>query len=593
MSSLLVRVTDLFKVRPYTMLPVVEDRANVAELIIRDVRARGVRRVFGLCGGHIQPLWDAAVRLGLRVIDVRHEGAAVTMAHADAFLTGELGVALVTAGPGLTNALTGIANAHASNASVLVIAGLPPRPQAGRGAMQELPQRAVVAPLCRTASTLNQAQHATAAIDEAVRAARGFDGPPGPAYVGIPTDVLETFASARELALVERPHAAPPALQPAPEALDAAEELIVRSRRPLVIAGRIGAGAEVALAQFLDVSRSLYLDTAESRGVLSPDHPAAVPAVRGRAMSEADLVITLGRRLNFQLGYGSPAVFAADAKFLRIGASSAELADNRSGDAEVHAESRLALAALATRAAKPANPDTEWGTELRAASAERTARHRDAMATRPPGEDGRMHPDRLISAVNAYVDDQTITVADGGDILSFARVGLAGRTYLDSGTLGCLGVGVPFATAAAIVCPGRRVVAVIGDGSFGFTAIEIDTAVRHDAKVVFVVANNEAWNIERKDQAQRYEGRLVGVDLPGCRYDRLGEALGARGRRVSRPDELPDALAWAFANAPAVLDVLVTRDAESADFRSGLAQVPPRQALTSWDRAEAALAERA
>jgi acetolactate synthase I/II/III large subunit len=197
-----------------------------------------------------------------------------------------------------------------------------------------------------------------------------------------------------------------------------------------------------------------------------------------------------------------------------------------------------------------------------------------------------MHPYALIAALNDVIDEDTIVVVDGGDILSFARVALSAPTYLDPGPLGCLGVGVPFATSAALNLPGRRVVALIGDGSFGFTAMEIDTAVRTGSQSLFIVANNESWNIERHDLLRNYDGRLVGVDLPGCRYDLLARAFGAYGERVETPEELPDAIKRALSQTPAVLDVLVTRDAISPDFTSGLAGVPDRHALVAWDEAE-------
>jgi acetolactate synthase-1/2/3 large subunit len=197
-----------------------------------------------------------------------------------------------------------------------------------------------------------------------------------------------------------------------------------------------------------------------------------------------------------------------------------------------------------------------------------------------------MHPYSLIAALNEVIDENAIVVADGGDILSFARVALSAPTYLDPGPLGCLGIGVPFATSAAVNFPDRTVVALIGDGSFGFTAMEIDTAVRSGARVLFVVANNDGWNIERHDMLRNYDGRLVGVELPGCRYDQLAQALGAHGERVETADELPDALKRALAATPAVLDVAVTRDAVSPDLASGLAVVPDRHALVAWDDAE-------
>src|SRR5688572_8503111 len=177
-----------------------------------------------------------------------------------------------------------------------------------------------------------------------------------------------------------------------------------------------------------------------------------------------------------------------------------------------------------------------------------------------------MHPYALIAAINDVIDEDTVTVADGGDILSFARVGLkVTRSYLDPGSLGCIGVGVPFANSSALNLPGRRVVALIGDGSFGFTAMEIDTAVRKKIPVVYVVANNEGWNIDRHDQVRNHR-HVVGVQLPGCRYDRLAIALGAHGERVEQVSELRGALQRALANAPAVLDVLVSPEPTSPDF---------------------------
>jgi acetolactate synthase-1/2/3 large subunit len=202
-----------------------------------------------------------------------------------------------------------------------------------------------------------------------------------------------------------------------------------------------------------------------------------------------------------------------------------------------------------------------------------------------------MHPLRLLGAVDEIVGPETVVVADGGDILSFARIALRPRAYLDAGAFGCLGVGVPYAVAAALCRPGPPVVCVTGDGALGFHALELDTAVRSGAPVLVVVANNEGWNIERADQLAAW-GNVVGTELPGCRYDRLAQAFGAHGVRVEEPEQLRPALAEALGRLPAVVDVLVTRDAPSPDFRSGLAGVPDLQPLTTWDEAERRLGDR-
>jgi acetolactate synthase-1/2/3 large subunit len=558
---------------------------TVAKLIAGYLAWRGVQRVYGLCGGHIQPIWDELARLGVAIVDVRHECAAVYMAHAEAELTGRPAVAMVTAGPGLTNAVTGLANASTSRAPVLLLSGRPPRPQTGRGALQELPQRAIVAPLCRAALTADRAREVLPRLDEAVLAAAGWDSPPGPAYLDFPTDLLTERVQPRDTADWVPAPAQPPEILPAPAGLARARDLVAAARRPVVIAGREARAAGPELARLLADAGILYLDSGESRGVLPADHPSVVSAARGRVMREADLVITLDRNLNFQLAYGSSAAFSPAAKFLRVARHASQFADNRRGDVELQCSVPAFVAALAD-GLRPAKLDEGWAASLREAHLAATRKLAVRAREAPPGADGFMHPYRLLHEVSRFLEPDAAVVADGGDILSFARVALSARTFLDCGALGCLGVGVPFANAAALLAPGRQVVAVIGDGSFGFTAMEIDTAVRHGLAPVYVIANNQAWNIEKTDQRQRFAGRAVGVDLPGCRYDRLAESLGAAGRRVTNSGELPEALAWAGDHAPAVLDVLVTQDARSPDSLSGLAVVPPDQALTKWQLAE-------
>lgn len=197
-----------------------------------------------------------------------------------------------------------------------------------------------------------------------------------------------------------------------------------------------------------------------------------------------------------------------------------------------------------------------------------------------------MHPNRIFAALGAQDLDGATVVADGGDLLSFARLGVPSHVrYLDAGAFGCLGVGVPFAIAAALARPGRPAVAVTGDGALGINAMEINTAVRHDAKIVVIVSNNAAWNIERYDQEENY-GLVVGTELEHSDYAALGRSLGAHGERVTDPAELDAALKRAFENAPAVIDVVTSRDAPSPDAGKGLGWVPDYQALTPWDDAE-------
>jgi len=561
------------------------DEQACAAWVARFLKARGVDRVFGLQGGHIQPIWDHVARLGIRIIDVRDEGAAVHMAHAHAELTGALGVAMATAGPGVTNTVTGIANASLARAPVLLIGGCTSRPQANMGPLQDIPHVDILRPVSRLARTARVPEQVIRELDEAVSRAMGDLGEPGPVYIEIPTDVLRAHVPP-QLVLDEWMAPKPPRMiPPAPAAVAEAVDVLWGAKRPLVITGRGARGAAAELVRFLDASGALYLDTQESRGLVPADHPSVVGAMRGVAMAEADAVLVIGRKLDYQLGYGSPAVFP-EARFVRIADTAGELLDNRRGRPELLATPSLALAALIEQSGnrEPA-VDTAWADGLR-------RRHRERMApetrTKTPalGDDGQIHPAAIFEAIRETAAPDYIAIADGGDLLSFARVGLAARTYMDAGAFGCLGVGVPFAVAAALAYPERQVICVSGDGAFGINAMEVDTAVRHGAKAVFVVSNNAAWNIERYDQESNYGGRVVGTTLAYSDYAAMARALGAHGERVEKPEELTVALERAVANAPAVVDVVTSRTVVSSDAKKGLGFVPDYQPLTAWDEAE-------
>jgi acetolactate synthase I/II/III large subunit len=567
------------------MKPPVPSASSAAAVAARFLKARGVERIFALCGGHIMPLWMRADAEGIRIVDVRDERAAVHMAHAHAELTGSLGVALVTAGPGVTNAMTGIANAHVSRAPVLVLSGLPPTAQENRGALQDMVHTDLVRSITRYARTVREPALVLQELDEAVSRAFGQGSEPGPVYLDFPTDTLRAeVPAAVQLEEHFRPKR-PGAVLPDPVAVRTAVELLWSSRRPLVISGRGARGAGREMERFLDRLGAVYLDTGESRGVVPDEHPSVVAAMRGTVLGEADVVVTVGRRLDFQLAYGSPAVFG-NARFVRIADAASELRDNRRGAVELFATPSAALAAIveAVGERKP-EVDREWVSGLRARHLDRVAKLREGMASAKPGSDGRMHPNRLLAELQGKIPADSIVVADGGDFLAFARVGLAARTYLDPGSLGCIGIGVPFGIAAALAQPERTVVVATGDGSFGFNAIELDTAARHRAPVLFVVANNGAWQIEVHDQQTTY-GRVVGTRLQSADHAAIARAFGMHGERVERAEDLPAAIDRALANRPALLDVLVTTDAVSSDAKSGLAWVPDLQPLAAWDEAE-------
>lgn len=558
------------------------DAQSCAAWIARFLKARGVDRVFGLQGGHIQPIWDHCARLGIRIVDVRDEGAAVHMAHAHAELTGELGVCMATAGPGVTNCVTGIANASLARVPVLLIGGCTSRAQANLGPLQDIPHVDILRPVTRQSRTARVADQVIRELDEAVARAMGDLAEPGPVYIEIPTDVLRAHVPPQLVLDDWMAPKAPRVLPPDPVAVAQAVDALWGAKRPLVVSGRGARQAGPELVRLLDALGAVYLDTQESRGLIPADHPATVGAMRAAAMTEADVVLVVGRKLDYQLGYGSPAVFP-NARFVRIADTAGELVDNRRGEPELLATPALALAAIVEAAGNRAPAlEREWAQGLRARHVARST----GAAVPQTGGDGRVHPAAIFAAIREVADPDYIAVADGGDLLSFARVGLEARTYLDAGAFGCLGIGVPYATAASLAHPDRQVICVTGDGAFGINAMEIDTAVRHGAKPVIIVSNNAAWNIERYDQEFNYGGRVVGTLLADSDYAGLARALGAHGERVTRPENLAPAIARALANAPALIDVTTSQVAVSSDARKGLGFVPDYQPLTAWDDAE-------
>ena len=559
---------------------------SVAEWIAEFLVARGVKQVYGLQGGHIQPIWDYLAQRNVRVFDVRDEGAGVHMAHCHAVLTGEVGVAFATAGPGVTNCVSAIANAQLERVPVLLIGGCAPVPQDDLGPLQGIDHVGIMKPVTRSARTLRTADNLLRDLDKAWSTALGDGNAPGAVYVEIPTDVLrKPVPPGVVLEEFLRPRA-PRRIPPDAAEVARAAALVGSARKPLVVSGRGALGASAELMRFLDASGALYLDTQESRGLVPSSHASFVGAVRARAMKEADLVIALGRKLDYQMGYGSPAVLP-NARWLRIADNAEELRENRRGEVELFAHPALALAALAAALPQRSAVDIEWTQALRAEHVRRSSKYAEDLARSPAGNDGHMHPNRIFAALRQVLKPDAITIADGGDILSFARLGLeAPSTYLDAGTFGCLGVGTPYGVAAGLLCPERQVVVVSGDGAFGINAMEIDSAKRHGAKVVFIIANNAAWNIERLDQQMNYGGRIVGTTLAWSDYAGMARAFDLHAERVTDPARLKGALEEAFAKAPALLDVVVTRDALSSDAGKGLGWVPDYQALTAWDDAE-------
>jgi acetolactate synthase-1/2/3 large subunit len=557
-------------------------RVEAGRLAVAQLRREGVEVLFTLNGGHIAVLYDACLDQGLRLVDVRHEDAAVHMAHAWSRLTRRPGVACVTAGPGVTNTVTAVATAWAAATPLLLVGGKAPLAQADLGALQDVDQTAILRPVTKAAFTVLEGARVPEYVAQALRLACAPPG--GPSYVEIPADVMRQPVEGDSLeALTVPPARVETRPAPAPDALARAAVVLDRAERPVIVAGSgvhwSGAARQLrALAEHLDAP---VLTTSLARGCLPRQHPLNLAAARSWLLARADVLLVVGTRFNYVLGYGRPPRVRAGTRVVQIDVAPTELQRNRAVDVPLWADAAAALEAL--RAALPPAPPRPWLDEARARDAAARARlaAEASSAARP------VHPLRLCREVVRAVPPDTVFVLDGGDVLSFARQLVEpdepGRV-LDPGPFGSLGVGLPFANAAALACPGVPIVCLTGDGALGLHLMEFDTAVRHRLPVVVVVSNNAAWGIEFNSQRLDFGAdRVVGTRLRDCRFDLVAQALGGWGERVTDPDEVAPAVRRALdAGGPALVDVVTDPAALSPDLRRGLARVPDRQPLAVW-----------
>ena len=351
----------------------------------------------------------------------------------------------------------------------------------------------------------------------------------------------------------------------------------------MLISGRGARNSGTDLENFLSKTGILYLDTQDSRGLISSQHNSNVFAARSKVMSEADLVILVGRKLDYQLAYGSPAIFR-NATFMRISDNPYELVDNRRGEPEIYAEPKLVFETINRRELN-LNFDKNWIMQIQNFHKKKLENLKNTKEVYI-GDDNKIPPNYIFNCISNLIQNNYVGIADGGDILSFARVGLNSKYYLDSGVFGCLGIGVPYAIAAAEVYKDLPVICVTGDGSFGFNAMELDTAVRNNSNICIIISNNAGWNIETHDQRLNYGNRVYGTSLRHTNYAKMAEGLGAFGIRVEKPEDLEKSISEALKNTPSVVDVVTSASVLSSDAIKGLGYVPKYQALDVWDDLE-------
>ncbi|HET7420437.1 MAG TPA: acetolactate synthase [Candidatus Dormibacteraeota bacterium] len=518
------------------------DSGNAGELIALALKRAGTTHLFTLNGGHIWPILMGAEEHGIRLIDVRHEQSAAFAAEGWSKVTRECGVAAVTAGPGVTNSVTAMAQALGNDSPMFVLGGRAPVARWGMGSLQEMDHVEVVRSLTKKAVTLESPEDAFASAAELMRTA--LSRRTGPVFMDIPIDVLFGAADYPEATEHLTRDPGPP---PDHEELRDVARVLREASRPVVVAGGgvWWAHSEEELRAFVEAAHLPLIVNGMARGMLPPSHPLFFARARSRALREADVALVLGARLDFRLNFGQPPVFGDATRTIRL--------DVESGDLK---------AAVAWLASEVSGDHAAWVADLR--ETEAAARKRDEAMT---GSDSSpVHQARLIAEVDRFADPDAVIVGDGGDFVSFAGRLIERRQpglWIDPGPFGALGSGPGYAMAAKLARPAAQVILLSGDGAFGFSALEFDTMVRHRIPVVCVVGNNGIWALE-KHPMQSMLGASVAADLGDkTRYDRVVEALGGHGELVERPEDIRPALDRAFKSGlPACVNVICDPDAE-------------------------------
>jgi acetolactate synthase-1/2/3 large subunit len=532
---------------------------HAGDLALAALAGFGVDHMFTLNGGHVWPLYEAAVKRGVRIVDTRHEQTATWAAEAWAKLRREPGLAVLTAGPGVTNGVSAMTSAHFNGSPVVVLAGRAPQARWGSGSLQELDHVPIVASITKTAVTVTDPSDTAKLVHAATVAA--LTPHRGPVFVDFPMDVMFR-AGAADIPVA----AAPPGVQPDADQVGRAAALIARAERPAILAGTdvYWAGAWEALRRVVEELAVPCFANGMGRGCLPADHRLSFSRSRGLLKTEADLVVVAGTPLDFRLGFGR----FGEATVVHLVDSSEGRAEHASAAVSVEGDLGAALDGMASSGGDHL-PHEAWIDRLR--SAERAALRSEQPllgATSNP-----IKPVRVFGELSQRLERDAVIICDGGDFASYAGKYLDVYTpgcWLDTGPYGCLGNGLGYAVAARLARPSAQVVAVLGDGAAGFGLMDIDTLVRHRLPAVLVVGNNGIWGLEKHPMRAVY-GWDVACDLqPQCRYDLVATALGAGGELVTDPEEIGPALDRAFASELPYLVNVVTDPADQYPRSSNL-----------------------
>jgi acetolactate synthase-1/2/3 large subunit len=532
------------------------------KLAARALKEAGVECVFTLCGGHIMPLYDGCKEEGIRIIDVRHEQAAVHAADAWARCNpGKIGVAAITAGPGVTDGVTGIANAWRANSPILVFGGQGPFENLRRGSLQEMDHIGVVRPITKFADAIYQTHRIPEYIELAIRHA--VSGIPGPAYLEIPMDIF--MGSVEDEVTIPRIRTAPPRLSPDRDAVREALDLLAVAERPMLMAGTSvkWSNASEAMNRFIGETHMPTYTNGMGRGTVPPDSPEFLNRSRRDALQQIDCIVLAGTLLDFRMRFGQ--TIPADAKIIQLDMDATLIGQNRQTDVGLVGNLACSFEMLLEEMKNTGSKldFSAWRDQLREIETAAEAKVQAALDS----DESPVDPQRMCREVRDWLDTlgQPIVIGDGGDIVATAAkiIPVKGEgAWMDPGPLGTLGVGMPFGLAAQASNPEKRVVIVYGDGSFGLNGFEFDTAVRFNLPIIGIVGNDGAWGQMMRPQGAMY-GSVDGTLLNFTRYDKVVEALGGHGEFVEHPEDLRPALERAAASGkPALVNVIIRQDRE-------------------------------
>ena len=524
------------------------DRSVVSggHLVASALRNEGVDTIFTLCGGHIIDIYDGCIDYGIRVVDVRHEQVAAHAADGYARQTGRLGCVVTTAGPGFTNALTGIATAFRSESPVLHIGGQGALTQHKMGSLQDLPHVDIAAPITKFSAGVRSTERIADMVAMAAREC--FAGAPGPSYLEIPRDVLDREAPVEKV-VAPRPggYRASTRSIGDPADVERLAELLVRSERPAVLLGSqvwTCRGHEAAASLFKSLNAPCYMNGA-ARGILPPGDPHYFNRTRADAFHEADVIVVVGAPFDFRMGYGRR--LRAEAAVVHIDMDYRTVARNRDVSLGLVGDPGAVLKAVhdavGERKDNGAGARTGWLKRLRDLEEERLRKLMPLFRS----DANPIHPYRVAWELNRFLTEDTIYIGDGGDVVTISAQAVEPRApgnWMDPGALGSLGVGTGFALASKLAHPEKEVLCYYGDGSFGMTAFDMETANRFGAPYIAVIGNNSAMNQIRYGQLSKYgeERGNVGNLLGDVPFSKFAEMLGGYGEEVTDCNEVAPAL---------------------------------------------------